>query len=99
MAGCAFLGLGVMGGPMARHLSQNGHDIGVWNRSPEKIKAWLDKGGQGEAKFLPQVTDGVEFIFFCLGRNYLYEHIISAELSKLSDGRFSRLAIIRRYSG
>jgi 3-hydroxyisobutyrate dehydrogenase-like beta-hydroxyacid dehydrogenase len=67
MANCAFLGLGVMGGPMARHLSQKGHQVGVWNRSPEKIKAWLDKGGKGEAKFLPQITEGMEFIFFCLG--------------------------------
>jgi 3-hydroxyisobutyrate dehydrogenase-like beta-hydroxyacid dehydrogenase len=67
MATCAFLGLGVMGGPMARHLSQKGHQVGVWNRSPEKIKAWLGKGGQGEAKFLPQITEGAEFIFFCLG--------------------------------
>ncbi len=67
MANCAFLGLGVMGGPMARHLSQKGHNVGVWNRSPEKIKVWLEKGGKGEAKFLPQITEGVEFIFFCLG--------------------------------
>ena len=48
MATCAFLGLGVMGGPMARHLSQKGHDVTVWNRSPEKAAAWLEKGGKGK---------------------------------------------------
>jgi 3-hydroxyisobutyrate dehydrogenase-like beta-hydroxyacid dehydrogenase len=67
MAVCAFLGLGVMGGPMARHLSLKGHDVAVWNRSPEKIAAWTQKGGKGTAKFLPGVAEGADFVFMCLG--------------------------------
>jgi 3-hydroxyisobutyrate dehydrogenase-like beta-hydroxyacid dehydrogenase len=87
MANCAFLGLGVMGGPMARHLSQKGHQVGVWNRSPEKIKAWLDKGGKGEAKFLPQITEGAEFIFFCLGDDPDVAEVFSKIESSLKPGQ------------
>src|SRR6185295_9197693 len=67
MAVCAFLGLGVMGGPMARHLGDKGHQVSVWNRSPERIAAWTDKGGKGTPKFLPGVIEGAEFVFTCLG--------------------------------
>jgi 3-hydroxyisobutyrate dehydrogenase-like beta-hydroxyacid dehydrogenase len=87
MATCAFLGLGVMGGPMARHLSQKGHTVGVWNRSPEKINAWLEKGGKGDAKFLPQITDGVEFIFFCLGDDPDVEDVFGKIEGSLQPGQ------------
>ena len=40
-----FVGLGVMGGPMARHLAQKGHDVTVWNRTSEKAHAWVAKVG------------------------------------------------------
>src|SRR5262245_5469858 len=67
MSVCAYLGLGVMGGPMARHLGDKGHQVSVWNRSPEKIAAWEQKGGKGDPKFLPGVIAGAEFVFMCLG--------------------------------
>jgi 3-hydroxyisobutyrate dehydrogenase len=68
MATCAFLGLGVMGGPMARHLSQKGHTVTVWNRSPDKAAAWKEKGGKGEAAATPDAAIvGVDFVFMCLG--------------------------------
>jgi 3-hydroxyisobutyrate dehydrogenase-like beta-hydroxyacid dehydrogenase len=87
MANCAFLGLGVMGGPMARHLSQKGHTVGVWNRSPEKIKAWMEKGGKGDAKFLPQITDEAEFIFFCLGDDPDVEDVFGKIEASLKPGQ------------
>ncbi len=49
MATCAFLGLGVMGGPWPAIFSQKGHSVTVWNRSPEKAAAWVEKGGEGDA--------------------------------------------------
>lgn len=68
MATCAFLGLGVMGGPMARHLSHKGHSVSVWNRSPEKAAAWLEKGGKGVSAGSPEAAiAGVDFVFMCLG--------------------------------
>ena len=39
----SFLGLGVMGFPMAGHLANAGHEVCVYNRSPEKVEAWLAK--------------------------------------------------------
>lgn len=68
MAICAFLGLGVMGGPMARHLSQKGHTVTVWNRSPEKAAAWAEKGGLGKsaARAREAVRDA-DFVLMCLG--------------------------------
>jgi 3-hydroxyisobutyrate dehydrogenase len=68
MATCAFLGLGVMGGAMARHLSQKGHDVAVWNRSPEKAAAWAEKGGKGATVATPeQAAASADFILMCLG--------------------------------
>jgi 3-hydroxyisobutyrate dehydrogenase-like beta-hydroxyacid dehydrogenase len=48
MAKVAFLGLGVMGFPMAGHLAAKGHEVTVYNRSPGKAQAWVAKhGGPG----------------------------------------------------
>ena len=41
----AFLGLGVMGHPMAGHLARAGHQVTVYNRSPAKTQAWLSEYG------------------------------------------------------
>lgn len=41
MAKVAFIGLGVMGYPMAGHLARNGHQVTVYNRSPGKAEQWL----------------------------------------------------------
>ncbi|HVY88046.1 MAG TPA: NAD(P)-dependent oxidoreductase [Hyphomonadaceae bacterium] len=67
MAVCAYLGLGVMGGPMARHLGAKGHQVTVWNRSQEKIAAWL-KTGKGKGALAPEsAVEGADFVFLCLG--------------------------------
>ncbi len=68
MAKCAFLGLGVMGGPMARHLAQKGHDVTVWNRTREKADTWVVKTGAGKTAATPAAAiAGADFIFMCLG--------------------------------
>ena len=43
MTNCAFLGLGVMGFPMAGHLAASGHDVTVWNRTGAKSADWESK--------------------------------------------------------
>jgi 3-hydroxyisobutyrate dehydrogenase-like beta-hydroxyacid dehydrogenase len=43
MAKTAFIGLGVMGGPMAGHLARAGHDVRVYNRTEEKARDWAQK--------------------------------------------------------
>jgi 3-hydroxyisobutyrate dehydrogenase len=68
MAICAYLGLGVMGGPMARHLAEKGHDVTVWNRSPERTAAWRKAGGKGAvSKSVAEAVAGADFVFMCLG--------------------------------
>jgi 3-hydroxyisobutyrate dehydrogenase len=67
MAKCAYLGLGVMGGPMARHLSEKGHEVTVWNRTAEKAEAWATKN-KGKIVASPDAAiSGAEFVFLCLG--------------------------------
>jgi 3-hydroxyisobutyrate dehydrogenase len=67
MAKCAYLGLGVMGGPMARHLSEKGHDVTVWNRTAEKAEAWAAKNKGRTAASPAAAIASAEFIFLCLG--------------------------------
>ncbi len=64
---CAFLGLGVMGGPMAGHLVKAGHSVSVWNRTLDKAKAWAEVSEGGQVKPLDEAVAGAEFIFMCLG--------------------------------
>ncbi|WP_373489880.1 NAD(P)-binding domain-containing protein, partial [Parasphingorhabdus sp.] len=45
MAKVAFIGLGVMGGPMARHLAAAGHELAVYNRTVSKADAWVAANG------------------------------------------------------
>ena len=68
MAICAYLGLGVMGGPMARHLAEKGHSVTVWNRTPARAEAWLKRGGLGAvSKSVAEAVAGADFVFLCLG--------------------------------
>lgn len=67
MAKVTFLGLGVMGFPMAGHLASRGHDVSVWNRSSGKVDAWL-AAHKGRGSSTPaEAVEGAEFICLCLG--------------------------------
>lgn len=67
MARVAFLGLGVMGAPMAGHLEKNGHKVTVWNRTAEKAQTWAN-AHKGEAAPDPaSAVFGKEYVFLCLG--------------------------------
>jgi 3-hydroxyisobutyrate dehydrogenase len=67
MAKIAFIGLGIMGGPMAGHLAAAGHDLTVFNRSMSKTKAWIEKYG-GEAAVSPaKAADGADVVISCVG--------------------------------
>ena len=71
MATIAFLGLGVMGYPMAGHLKAAGHEVTVYNRSVAKAEQWVAEHGGGQSDAMaatPQdAAKGAEFVFACVG--------------------------------
>jgi 3-hydroxyisobutyrate dehydrogenase len=65
----AFLGLGVMGYPMAGHLAKAGHQVSVYNRTAAKAQAWVKDYG-GEARATPaQAAEGADIVFTCVGND------------------------------
>jgi 3-hydroxyisobutyrate dehydrogenase len=69
MAKVAFLGLGVMGFPMAGHLVAKGHEVTVYNRSPAKAEAWVAKHGGAWAATPAKAAAGAEFVLACVGND------------------------------
>ena len=66
---CAFLGLGVMGGPMAGHLARAGHHVTVYNRTTAKAQAWAAAYGGASAATPREAAGGAEFVFCCVGND------------------------------
>ncbi|MCU0800398.1 MAG: NAD(P)-dependent oxidoreductase [Rhodobacteraceae bacterium] len=71
MSKVAFLGLGVMGFPMAGHLAAKGHQVTVYNRSPAKAEAWVAKHGGDRAENPAQAVmqSGAAFVMACVGND------------------------------
>ena len=66
-AAAAFVGLGVMGGPMAGHLAAAGHPLRVHNRTASKAQAWVERHGGGAFPSPGEAAAGAEFVFLCVG--------------------------------
>ncbi len=71
MARVAWIGLGVMGFPMAGHLlKQGGHEITVYNRNPAKVAAWVAEHGGGRTGETPATAAlSADFVFCCVGND------------------------------
>jgi 3-hydroxyisobutyrate dehydrogenase-like beta-hydroxyacid dehydrogenase len=70
MARVAFIGLGVMGYPMARHIAQKGgHDLSVFNRTGDKADKWVAENGGRRAATPREAAEGCEFVFSCVGND------------------------------
>ena len=70
MAKVAFIGLGVMGFPMAGHLvKKGGHEVTVYNRTAAKAKEWADKFGGKTAATPKQAAEGQDFVMCCVGND------------------------------
>ena len=83
----AFLGLGVMGFPMAGHLARAGHSVTVYNRSAAKAQAWVAEFG-GAAKPTPrEAAAGADIVFCCVGND---NDLRSVALG--ADGAFAGMA-------
>ena len=69
MAKAAFIGLGVMGYPMAGHLQKNGHDVTVYNRTTAKAEKWAAEYGGNFADTPAKAAAGADFVFSCVGND------------------------------
>jgi 3-hydroxyisobutyrate dehydrogenase-like beta-hydroxyacid dehydrogenase len=80
MAKVAFIGLGVMGFPMAGHLAAKGHEVTVYNRNPARGALWL-KSHKGVVATTPaDAARGAEFVFTCVGNDQdLYQVTIEGD--------------------
>jgi 3-hydroxyisobutyrate dehydrogenase len=87
MAKISFLGLGVMGGPMAGHLATKGHDVTVYNRTPEKADAWVRRHGGKSAPTPAAAADGADAVFSCVGAD--------ADLEEVTLGAHGAFAAMR----
>src|SRR5687767_10837989 len=65
----AFLGLGVMGYPMAGHLARAGHRVTVYNRTPAKSGQWVAEYGHRSAGTPKTAADGADIVFACVGND------------------------------
>jgi 3-hydroxyisobutyrate dehydrogenase-like beta-hydroxyacid dehydrogenase len=65
----AFVGLGVMGGPMARHLATKGHEVTVYNRTAAKAAAWVAANGGKSAATPRDAATGADMVMVCVGND------------------------------
>lgn len=87
MARCAFIGLGVMGYPMAGHLQAAGHEVTVYNRTSVKAEAWVDQHGGAMAATPAEAAQDAEFVFCCVGNDDDLRAVTTGE-----NGAFSTVA-------
>jgi 3-hydroxyisobutyrate dehydrogenase len=69
MSNVAFIGLGVMGYPMAGYISKAGHNVTVYNRTATKADKWLTEYKGAKAETPAKATEDAEFIFTCVGND------------------------------
>ena len=69
MANVAFIGLGVMGYPMAGHLQSAGHSVTVYNRTTAKAEAWVSEHGGAMATTPAEAAKGADFVMACVGND------------------------------
>ena len=79
MADVAFIGLGVMGYPMAGHLASAGHRVTVYNRTTEKAEKWIAEHGGKLVKTPHEAAIGAGFIFSCVGNDDDLRAVVSGD--------------------
>jgi len=88
MASCAFLGLGVMGYPMAGHLVAAGHDVRVWNRTGSKAVTWAgDYNGQAYDT-IEAAVEGTDFVMICVGDDTDVYTVVEPAIKVMKAGTF-----------
>ncbi|MEM1343932.1 MAG: NAD(P)-dependent oxidoreductase [Pseudomonadota bacterium] len=87
MAKVSFLGMGVMGYPMAGHLAAKGHEVTVYNRSAAKAERWVAQHGGTSAPTPRAAAEGQEIVFACVGNDDDLRSVVLGE-----DGAFAGMA-------
>jgi 3-hydroxyisobutyrate dehydrogenase-like beta-hydroxyacid dehydrogenase len=83
----AFLGLGVMGYPMAGHLARAGHQVTVYNRTPAKAAQWVAEYGGQQAATPEAAARGAEIVFACVGNDADLRQVVAGP-----EGAFAGMA-------
>jgi 3-hydroxyisobutyrate dehydrogenase len=83
----SFLGLGVMGFPMAGHLKKGGHEVTVYNRTAAKAQKWVETHGGKAAATPAEAAKGAEIVFACVGNDDDLRGIVLGE-----QGAFAGMA-------
>jgi 3-hydroxyisobutyrate dehydrogenase len=82
----AFVGLGVMGFPMAGHLANAGREVSVFNRSPEKAARWVQTHGGRSGATVAEAVAGCEIVFLCVGNDDDVRGVVAQALPAMADG-------------
>ena len=88
----SFIGLGVMGYPMAGHLQKNGYNVTVYNRTTVKAEKWVEEYKGSMAKTPGEASQNSEIVFMCVGRDEDIIEVMEGEdviLSKVTEGSIS----------
>lgn len=86
MAKVAFIGLGVMGYPMAGHIAKAGHDVTVYNRTAAKAEKWAGEYGGKAAPTPAKAAEDCDFVFSCVGNDDDLRSVTTG-----SDGAFNTM--------
>ncbi len=89
MEKAAFIGLGVMGYPMAGHMAKAGHDVTVYNRTTAKAEAWAKEHGGSHANTPAKAADGCDLVFACVGNDNDLRSVVYGDdgiLAGMKDG-------------
>jgi 3-hydroxyisobutyrate dehydrogenase len=82
----AFIGLGVMGFPMARHLARAGHEVSVFNRSPQKAQRWVQAHGGRAGAEVADTAAGCEAVMLCVGNDQDVRQVLVEILPAMAQG-------------
>lgn len=84
MAHLAFLGLGVMGYPMAGHLAKAGHTVVVYNRTASKAQKWVEEYGGSAAATPVEAAQGADVVLACVGNDDDLRSVVTGEQGALA---------------
>lgn len=89
----AFLGLGVMGFPMAGHISKGSCSVTVYNRNPQKVKEWLKKYKGIQALTIIEAVQNADIVLMCLGKDEDVRNVCCSEIGVIQNMKKNAILI------